>query len=549
MKTRETDVLIIGSGAAGLRAAIEARRQKVDTLLVSKAKIGWNNCTAYGGGGFSAPLGGMSPEQYFDLIVTAGKKICDENLVETLVNEAARRLIELQKFGVKLTVYHGGCKTSGPTVMGGLGLTQPLATYAEKIGVRMLENFLIFSILTGETVEGAIGVHIRNGEGELLKAKAIILATGGGGEIFKRNDNPVRTTGDGYALAYNIGIPLIDMEFVQCHPIGFAEKGYPNYMFPVSHNVLELGVLQNIDGEDIMKKYELDPKLIYYTARDAWTNSIAREIHEGRGEGDTVLLNLRNIPQKQRTKLITNGTLLAVLQPLTRRVKSFPFEVKPLHVSPVVHSFMGGIQINEKCETLLPGFYAVGEVTGGIHGANRVGGAAFTNCIVYGRRAGYYAAKYAGGEKKPEIDLASAEQELKDINQILRHAPCQKGKPSRIKHCVQSIMWRYAGIIRNKHSLDIAERELQKLEEEAIPVLYASNPYELMTAVETLNILAVGKIITRAAQTRTETRGVHYRTDHPHQDDQRWLQNVVILKEKKNMKAQTKPVTLREKIF
>ncbi len=106
-------------------------------------------------------------------------------------------------------------------------------------------------------------------------------------------------------------------------------------------------------------------------------------------------------------------------------------------------------------------------------------------------------------------------------------------------------MWRYAGIIRNKHSLEIAERELQKLEEEAIPVLYASNPFELMMVVELLNMLTVGKIIIRAAQTRTETRGVHYRTDHPHQDDQRWLQNVVILKDKKNMKAQTKPLTLR----
>ncbi|MHA1711162.1 MAG: FAD-binding protein, partial [Candidatus Freyarchaeota archaeon] len=340
-------------------------------------------------------------------------------------------------------------------------------------------------------------------------------------------DNPVRTTGDGYVLAYRLGIPLVDMEFVQFFPMGLAEPGYPTHLFPVSSFVLEQGCLRNIHGEDIAKKYGLNPRLIYATDRDVWTIAIGKEIYEGRGDEGGVLLDLRVLSE--------DVIRLQFMQHLINILKSFPIKTKPLHVAPLAHTFLGGIQINENCETNISGIYATGEVTGGVHGANRVGGNALTECIVFGARAGYYAAEYAKHRTLPELNAEQIRQRIGEIRRIMTQKPNLKGDPNGIKRRIQATMWRHAGIIRSEQSLQEAQRTLRQLEDEDISKLYATDFRGLMKALEALNMLVVAKIVVAAALRRAESRGNHYRIDYPQQNDDVWLRNIVITKKNDEM--------------
>ncbi|MDH5438896.1 MAG: FAD-binding protein, partial [Candidatus Bathyarchaeota archaeon] len=290
IKIVDTDVLVVGSGAAGLEAAIEARRQGVEVLLASKSLTGLANCSVYSAAGLTASFGTLTKEDHFRKTIATGKYINNQRLVEVLVDEAPSRLLKLREYGVKLVVGEGGCEAVGGTFpMEGAGLVGPLVGYAKSVGVEMLERTMITDLLGDGTAGGAVGFDVQNGKRILVEARAVVLATGGAGQVYRRNDNPVRMSGDGYVLAYELGLPLMDMEFVQFWPIGSVELGYPTLLLDPPPSILEYGVLQNIQGEDITKKYGLDPRQLSSTQRDAWTNAIGKEIHEGRGEDDAVL--------------------------------------------------------------------------------------------------------------------------------------------------------------------------------------------------------------------------------------------------------------------
>lgn len=530
-------MLVIGSGAAGLGVAIEARRRGVEVLLASKSLTGLANCSVYSGGAFTAPMGKMTKEEHFRMTIATGKYINDQRLVKVLVDEATSRLLELQQYGVKLAIHDGGCHViNGSFPMQGAGLINPLTKYAKDAGVKMLERTMITNLLSDETVNGAFGFDVLNGRRITVSAKAVVLATGGAGQTYRRNDNPVRMTGDGYVMAYEEGLPLVDMEFIQCLPTGCAEPGYPMFMLLLPPSILQCGVLQNIHGEDIVKKYGLDPKLAYSTHRDAWTNVIAKEIHDGRGEDDTILLNLTNLPRGLQEHRF--------VQFLSELFKGFPLLTKPMHVTPLMHTFLGGIQIDEKCRTVLPGLFAAGETTGGIHGANRVGGNALTECIVYGARAGQYAAEHAKTTPKKQVDKTRVEQKLERINEIERREPSNLGNPKLVRSRVQEIMWEKAGILRSRQSLAAAQAELTQLREENLPKIYGKKPYEVREALEATNLFIVASLVVKAALVRKESRGAHYRADYPDQDDKRWLKHVVLTKKTEGTEVHTCPVIM-----
>jgi len=521
----ETDVLVVGSGAAGLRAAIEARRQEVEVLLASKTLTGLANCSIFSGGAFTAALGTMTKESHFKTTIATGRYINDQGLVEALVDEAASRLLELQKLGVKLSVGDGSCQVvNGSFPMQGTGLIHPLVRYARNIGVKTLENTMITDLLSEGNTNGAVGFNVLNGKHVAVKAKAVVLASGGAGQAYRRNDNPVRM--------------IVDMEFVQFLPTGSAEPGHPMFMLLLPSSLLEQGVLQNIHGEDIVKKYGLDPRLAYSTQRDTWTIAIAKEISEGRGEDDTVLLNLTKLPETlQRHRFV---------QSLSETFKGFPLLTKPIHVTPLAHTFMGGVQIDENCKTAIPGLFAAGEVTGGVHGANRVGGNALTECIVYGARAGKNAAAHAKNASGSQIDMKQVEQKLEKVDDITRREPSNLGNPKLVRTRIQEIMWKKAGMIRSHQSLTEAQAELIQLKEENLPRIYGRNSPEVMEALEATNLFLVATLVVKTALAREESRGVHYRADYPRQDDQRWLKHIVLTKKLEGIEVSTCPVIMTQ---
>jgi len=533
----KTDVLVVGSGAAGLRAAIEARRHGVEVLLASKTLTGLANCSIFSGGVFTAALGTMTKESHFKTTITTGRYLNDQRLVEALVDEAASRLLELQEFGAKLSVGDGSCHVvNGSFPMQGTGLIHPLVRYARNIGVKTLENTMITDLLGEGNTNGAVGFNVLNGKHVAVKAKAVVLTSGGSGQAYRRNDNPVRMTGDGYVMAYELGVPLVDMEFVQFLPTGSAEPGHPMFMLLLPSSLLECGVLQNVHGEDIVKKYGLDPRLAYSTQRDTWTIAIAKEIYEGRGEDDTVLLNLTKLPKTLQGHRFVES--------LSEIFKGFPLLTKPMHVTPLAHTFMGGIQIDENCKTAIPGLFAAGEVTGGVHGANRVGGNALTECIVFGARAGKNAADHAKNTSESQINMRQVKQKLEKVDGIMGKEPSNLGNPKLVRTQIQEIMWKKAGMIRSHQSLTEAQAELAQIKEENLPKIYGRNPPELMEALEAINLFLVATLVVKAALAREESRGVHYRVDYPYQDDQRWLKHIALTKKLEGIEVSTCPVIM-----
>jgi len=539
----KTDVLVIGAGGAGLRAAIEARRRGASVIMVSKTPAGTASCTAYAAGGFKAALDGpvelfkalKDPEEHFLETVSSGCYLNNQRLVEVLVKEAPARLLELREYGVDVSVKKGGCWVTGSIPMFGTGLTNPLKEYASKVGVKSLERTAIIDLLkTEDAIAGAIALDLSTSDLVVLEAKAVILATGGAGQIYARNDNPTRITGDGYAIAYRAGARLMDMEFVQ-FILGLAEPNLPSYAFSAY-----VGKLLNSLNEDPLKKYGLSwgrEAQIY--ARDKLSWILGLEIREGRGIDDALLLDLKDVPEDHWEKSS---------DPIVRTacwvLRGFDRRSRLIRIAPLTHFFMGGVGINERCETSLSGLYAAGEVSGGLHGANRVGGNALSETIVFGVRAGENAATYSSQREHAPTDWDSVRTIEKQIKQILskKRYPL---KPRAVKDSIGTIMWQHGSVVRDAQGLQAGFDQLGKLQEEAIRRIVATNPTELMEAFEALNMLAVGEMVLRAALNRSESRGAHYRIDHPNQDNERWLKNNYIFKSQERMCLEALPVIAR----
>lgn len=535
--TIDTDVLVIGGGAAGLRAAIEARRHGVKTLLISKTMAGFTSCSIFSAGGFAASVGTWTKEDHFRTTITGGRFLNNQKLVEVLVDEATFRILELQEFGVKLRIENGSCAAIGGAFpMNGSALVGPLVTFAGNVGVEILEFTMITDLLNDGAVKGAVGFNVLNGKPIALNAKAVILATGGAGQAYKRNDNPIRITGDGYALVYELGLPLIDMEFVQFWPTGSAEPKHPSLLLEFPTQFLECGALQNVQGEDIAKKHKLNSKLAYSTDRDLWALAIAQEILESGVKDDAVLFDFMKLSERLKKHKFSRL--------LSRYFNESLLLTRPIHVSPLAHHFMGGILIDENCRTTLPGLFAAGEVVGEIHGANRFSGNALTECMVFGAIAGRSAAYHAKSASRKEINVKQVREKLGNMRENADRVSSKQGNPKLIKQRIQEIMWKKAGVIRSHQGLANAQVALAQLREENLPKIYGNSPREIMEAIEATNLFVVAGVVVKAALERKESRGAHYRTDYPYQDDQKWLTHTMLRKRFEGMDVSTYPVTM-----
>lgn len=536
----QCDVLVIGSGGSGCRAAIEARKKGLEVIIVSKGLSFKSGCTTLAEGGYNAAFGFVDSEDcieaHFKDTMKGGAYLNDSELVKILVTEAPERLRELESYGAlfdrqesgELNQRPFGGQTYRRTCFQGDRTGHEMMTALKeevtRMGIETIEEVLITSLITDESDEsvmGACGISLRTSEFLIFQAKSTILASGGAGWLYPVTSNALQKTGDGYALAYQVGADLLDMEQVQFHPTGMLYPESRRGVLITEAVRGEGGRLFNANGERFMEKYDPRGEL---ATRDVVARAIYREIIEGRGtEKGGVYLDVTHLPHE-----LIEEKLETMLQQFLD--VGLDIREEPMEVAPTAHHFMGGARINENGETTIKNLFAAGEVTGGVHGANRLGGNALADTQVFGRRAGEAAALNAlGTESKSESNFnmvqASAEQDR--IRSLIKDGEYY---PFEIKKELQEIMWKSVAIIRNKNGLKAAIIRIDELKNMLsnlkVPELGEFNR-DLQDALEVEKMLDVALLVAQAAMIREESRGAHYREDYPETRDE-WKKSIVL---------------------
>ncbi len=534
-----TDVLVIGGGAAGLRAAITARKHGRRVTLTSESPVGFKNNTAISRAVLAAPdiarEAGDSPEAYLDDILTGGRLINDRLLVATLARAVRRQIDDLVEFGVNFQKRDGELSVGGApghshrrTVSveanRGINITRPMRAYAAAIGVQFMEGVLVTGLLrAGDKIAGVLGID-DTGDLYVIRAGATVLATGGAGRIYRRTNNAVGLTGDGYALAYRAGAVLRDMEFVQFYPTAWGNQGSKMCMYEW---LLPSGAtIRNSLGDDILQRRGIDD--IGLVTRDRLARMVIEEIVEGRGVDGNVVFDFTTMPEDRVQRLYRNG----MLSPETN--------YGSLLVAPTAHFFMGGVIINEHAEAGINGLYAAGEVCGGLHGANRLGGNAISETLVFGDIAGKQAAT-ASGKDLSSVPRAEVTAEIDRLKELASGS--RQGSLDDIEQSLKQTMWDRVGVIRDKQKLAGAQKEILALRKQLAEVLPGDHR-QLRRAVKLDNALTVSEMVCRAALMRTESRGAHYRSDYPEEDNEHWLKVVQISQRKGEMALNVVPVSV-----
>lgn len=552
----ETGVLIVGSGGAGLRAAIEARRYGADVTMVDKSLIGVNNNTAFAGGAVKGALPGIldaslrkqfkTPEEHIVETIKYGGYLNNQRLVEILAVEAPARLLELQDFGVEHFAHMGLFNTES---RGGSMLTKPLVAKCKEMEIKLRPHTVIYDLVVEDgKICGAVALDCVSGKKIIIKTNTIVMATGGSGEVYLRNDTTSTTTGEGYSIAFKAGAELIGMELIQIDPYILAEPGLPMwYVMPCKARYK--GELRNIHGEPFLAKHLPlkgtleDPFPVRYgvfppDVREIISRAMYLEILEGRGEKGTVMLDCTKVPYEEWEKGPVDYYARKAL------LRGFDLSKNMVHMCPgAIHNF-GGIRMNERCETSVPGLYAAGECAGLIHGAGRLGGNALTDCIVFGTIAGRQAAEYAKLNKGKKAGADSFREREKLIDSILKEKK-NPLSPREIKKSIKTTMWDSAGPVRWEERLKSGLDNLERIEKEDMPRLHAESPLDLKEAVEAYHMVTVGETIVRPALMRNESRGGgHYRLDYKEEDNKNWLKNIIIKNVDGRMELETIPIEI-----
>ena len=521
----QTDLLIIGTGGAGLRAAIEAESMGAKAVLVSKAPAGHNNTTIVAGSGYLAAVGGMTIDEHRDRTFTAGKMVNDPELVETLVQEGGERVLELSKYGCVVNERFGGINVGAPETILGQGITLPQVKYLKDRGVEFVENVIITKLIKdGDRVVGAVGYSSKEMDVVLFQAKAVLLASGGAGALFKRTDCPLKTTGDGYSLAFNAGARLRDMEYCQFFPLALAEPDAPPLL--VDGPVVWRGKIINILGEDIPAKHNVTARPYIAKSRDTLSRAMMMEIHEGSGVEGAVLLDAREVI------LNADSAEFLGMASLDYYKEKLRAHERPFRIAPISHFSMGGVVANRDGETGVEGLFVAGEVMGGIHGANRHGGNALTDVTVFGARAAKKALEYSVGKELVDIDELSSD-EAERIEELSKR---ETGfTPAVVMSLLRENMWENVGVLRDADMLVEAYKKLSELRDSS-RLLQAQHGKQILAALELEMALDASEFIIRAAMERKESRGAHYRLDYPEEREE-WMKTVILSKQDKAIKV------------
>ena len=585
MQVHKYDVVIVGAGGAGMRAAIEAG-QRAHTAVLTKI-YPTRSHTGAAQGGMCAALANVEEDNWewhtYDT-VKGGDYLVDQDAAEVMAKEAIDAVLDLEKMGLPFnrtpegridqrrfgghTREHGeapvrrACYAADRT---GHMILQTLYQNCVKHNVEFFNEFYVLDLLLVEEdavredgtaykqkrTAGVVSYELATGEIHVFQAKSVIFATGGAGKVYKTTSNAHTLTGDGMAIAYRAGLPLEDMEFVQFHPTGLAGLGI--LLSEAARG--EGGILRNADGERFMERYA--PTIKDLAPRDIVARSMAEEVRQGRGAGpnkDYVLLDLTHLEPSHIDEKLPDITEFA------RTYLGVEPYTEPVPVFPTCHYFMGGIPTNIKAEvlqdndTVVPGLYAAGEVACvSVHGSNRLGTNSLLDINVFGRRAGIYAAEYAAQADWVELPEGG---ELPTVEHIenLRSATGSE-RVADIRAELQESMDADMQVFRDEDSI---RRALAKIEElrgryENVSVQDKGHRFnlDLLEGMELGYLLDIAEAMTLAALGRKESRGGHYREDYPDRDDENFMAHTMIYRDEtaemegvKGIRFETKPVVV-----
>ncbi len=530
------DVLVIGGGGAGLRSAIAARLNKADVLLASKTKLGPNSNTYISKAIIASTGWGTTDDDENEHMVDTIKGGCflnDQSMVAKVAERTHSEITFLRGCGVNFEQQAGKplvIKIPGHRyprhVYGanwsGSDLVLPLKRRAKQLGVRIAEQVFVTRLMADEDrICGATGITA-DGRFYAIQAKAVVLATGGYAQIYLSTNNVPGITGDGQALAYELGVKLKDMEFVQFYPTAAGKRGSRLILY--EKMLAQPGVvLRDGQGENILERHGIaDPTEV---TRDRLAQLVFSEIKQDASSDAGVIMDMTALSEE------TARQLSPVLP--SRWWKG----EKTFKVTPTSHFCMGGIVTDQCGETSLKGLFAVGEVTAGVHGANRLGGNALAEIFTMGSWVGEMAAQRTSDMGTALVPKHAFEKE----RSRLEEAFCDQG--SRVKQLInelKQLMWDKVGVIRRESGLGEA---LERLRQPS-PRPVISNPTDLIRLLEFQNMRSVAEMVCRAALERTESRGSHFRTDYPEEDNRKWLKNIVLRKSSTGMNVEANPVRL-----
>ncbi len=560
-ETHQHDVLVIGAGGAGLRAAIEASAAGVSVGVVTKSLLGKAH-TVMAEGGIAAALANVDDRDnwkvHFADTMRGGQYLNNPRMAQLHAQEAPARVRELEAWGALfdrtqdgriLQRNFGGHKYPRLAHVGdrtGLEMIRTLQDHGIHQGIDVhMECTIVTLLKDGDRVAGAFGYDRERGRFKLFQAKAVVLATGGIGRAYKVTSNSWEYTGDGLALAYHAGATLMDMEFVQFHPTGMVWPPSVRGILVTEGVRGEGGILLNKDKRRFMfddipplyknqtadnpeegwrytqgdKNAKRPPELL---TRDHVARCIVREVKEGRGSPHGgVFLDISWIKEKLPNAAEHIKKKLPSMYHQFKQLADIDITQEPMEVGPTVHYVMGGVRVDADTQMSdVPGLFAAGECGAGLHGANRLGGNSLSDLLVFGKRAGEYAACFAKEHSavsvNPDEVEAAARQALEPFERESGEGPFQ------VQHDLQNMMQDWVGIVRREEELEKALSQIPVLWERWRKVSVGGNrEYNpgWHTALDLRNLLTVSEAITRAALERKESRGAHFRDDYPAKDE------------------------------
>jgi succinate dehydrogenase / fumarate reductase, flavoprotein subunit len=558
------DVVIVGSGLAGLRAALEVAGD-LDVAVISKVYPTRSHSGA-AQGGIGAALGNEEPDSWewhmYDT-VKGGDYLTDQDAAEVLAKDAIRAVYELEHMGVPFNrtaqgkiaqrPFGGHTKNFGEAAIKracyaadrtGRVILDTLTGAAIRKGIKIYSEFsLVDLIKDGPRVSGLVTYELATGKLHVFHARAVLLATGGFGKVFQTTSNCFANTGDGVYLAYHAGIPLEDMEFVQFHPTGIYGLGV--LISEAARG--EGGILRNREGKRFMEDYA--PVIKDLAARDVVSRAIMTEIAEGRGiDGrDFVHLDLTSIGKDLLAEKLSD------ISSFVRIYLGLDTATDPIPVKPTCHYMMGGIPTNidgavlDEKSNPVPGLYAAGECSCiSLHGANRLGCNSLVDLVVFGRRAGKLIArdlKQMDWKELPDEPEAEAALKLEQLKEKTKGE-----KAAHIRASLQKLMSEKCSVFRNEKCLKEALSELRSLKERYAGVAIDDHGKlfnsDLMDACELESLLGLAETILVSAIARTESRGAHFREDYPERDDENWLKHTLVRKTDDGPRISYKPVRI-----
>ncbi|HXN23015.1 MAG TPA: FAD-binding protein [Candidatus Dormibacteraeota bacterium] len=552
-ETHEHDVLIIGAGGAGLRAAIEALAKGASVGVVCKSLLGKAH-TVMAEGGIAAAMANVDAADnwctHFRDTMRGGKMLNNWRMAQLHAQESPDRVRELEQWGALfdrtddgriLQRAFGGhtfkrlCHVGDRT---GLEMIRTLQDRGVSLGFDVyMECAVTRLLIDAGRIIGAFGYWREHGRFVVFKAKSVVIATGGIGKAWRITSNSWEYTGDGMSLACEAGAELMDMEFVQFHPTGMVWPPGVQGILVTEAVRGEGGILRNKLNERFMEKY--DPKKMELSTRDVVARAIYTEVREGRGtEHGGAYLDISHKPAEYVKRKLPS------MYHQFRELADVDITKGPMEVGPTCHYMMGGIRVNpETAACTLPGLFAAGEAAAGLHGSNRLGGNSLSDLLVFGCRAGRGAAQYANDHPAPSLDSTQIEQAEREMV-----APFERTggeSPYAIHHDLQETMQNLVGIYRNEEDLKEALTELGSLKDRVARCHVAGsrlfNPGWHL-ARDLCSMLLVSEAVTRSALARQESRGAHSRIDFPDLDAAWGKKNNVIIRDGDSLTLRASPV-------